>query len=255
VSRLNFLSSFILLSVFAGVPVRAADPPAPINPLKMFTRSPFSAEFELYSGGITGDSIGAAYESATRGDYGVRFSFGFLKGVNFNLDYMYSNQSRSLTAVTPEIGSLPSGTLLMRSGNLNVAFGSGEFYLIQRKQAKFYISPGIGFARNASRSMTFITPLGKASASSPIFPGTALTFNLGAGVKIYPWKHLGFRFDVRDHVSGGGTGDLKNTVLPACPPGYVCIPETPPLNAGQYFGNIPVQNNLVFTLGLIFRIL
>ncbi len=253
-SRLNFLSSFILLSVFAGVPVRAADPAAPINPLKMFTRSPFSAEFELYSGGITGDSVGAAYKSATRGDYGVRFSFGFLKGLNFNLDYMYSNQSRSFTAVTPEIGSLPSGTLLMRSGNLNVAMGSGEFYLIQRKQAKFYISPGIGFARTASRSMTFITPLGAASASSPIFPGTALTFNLGAGVKIYPWKHLGFRFDVRDHVSGGGTGNL-NPVASGPPPAGPCPPNCIVTDPGQYFGQIPVQNNLVFTLGLIFRIL
>ena len=246
-SRLNFLSSFILLSVFAGVPVRAADPPAPINPLKMFRRSPFSAEFELYSGGITGDSIGAAYKSATRGDYGVRFSFGFLKGLNFNLDYMYSNQSRSFTAVTPEIGSLPSGTMLMRSGNLNVAMGSGEFYLIQRKQAKFYISPGIGFARNASRSMTFITPLGGASASSPIFPGTAVTFNLGAGVKVYPFKHLGFRLDVRDHIAQGGTGTLN-------PEQNLTIEGIPVPNPQQYFGKIPVQNNLVFTLGLIFRI-
>jgi len=252
VSRLNFLSSFILLSVFAGVPVCAADPAAPINPLKMFTRSPFTAEFELYSGGITGDSIGAAYESATRGDYGVRFSFGFLKGLNFNLDYMYSNQSRSFTAVTPETGPLPSGTLLMRSGNLNVAFGSGEFYLIQRKQVKFYISPGIGFARNGGRNMTITVPLlGKASA--PIFPGTALTFNLGAGVKIYPWKHLGFRFDVRDHVSGGGTGNL-NPVASGPPPAGPCPPNCIVTDPAQYFGQIPVQNNLVFTLGLIFRI-
>lgn len=244
-SRLNFLSSFILLSVFAGVPVRAADPPAPINPLKMFRRSPFSAEFELYSGGITGDSIGAAYKSATRGDYGVRFSFGFLKGLNFNLDYMYSNQSRSFTAVTPEIGSLPSGTMLMRSGNLNVAFGSGEFYLIQRKQAKFYISPGIGFARNGGRNLTLDTPLGRASL--PVFGGRAVTFNLGAGVKVYPFKHLGFRLDVRDHIAQGGTGTLN-------PEQNLTIEGIPVPNPQQYFGKIPVQNNLVFTLGLIFRI-
>ena len=244
-SRLNFLSSFILLSVFAGVPVRAADPAAPINPLKMFGRSPFSAEFELYSGGITGDSIGAAYKSATRGDYGVRFSFGFLKGLNFNLDYMYSNQSRSFTAVTPEIGSLPSGTMLMRSGNLNVAFGSGEFYLIQRKQAKFYISPGIGFARNGGRNLTLDTPLGRASL--PVFGGRAVTFNLGAGVKVYPFKHLGFRLDVRDHIAQGGTGTLN-------PEQNLTIEGIPVPNPQQYFGKIPVQNNLVFTLGLIFRI-
>jgi hypothetical protein len=213
----------------------------------MFKRSPFSAEFELYSGGITGDSIGAAYKSATRGDYGVRFSFGFLKGLNFNLDYMYSNQSRSFTAVTPGIGSLPSGTMLMRAGNLNVAFGSGEFYLIQRKQAKFYISPGIGFARNGGRNMTISVPL-LGTASAPVLAGRAVTFNLGAGVKIYPLKHIGFRIDVRDHIAQGGTGTLN-------PQQDLTITGYPPVpNPQQYFGKIPVQNNLVFTLGLIFRI-
>jgi hypothetical protein len=246
VSRLNFLLSLILLCLFASVPVCAADPAAPINPLKMFKPSPFTAEFELYSGGITGDSVGAAYKSATRGDYGVRFSFGFLKGVNFNLDYMYSNQSRSFTAVTPGTGPLPSGTLLMRSGNLNVAFGSGEFYLIQRKQAKFYISPGIGFARNGGRNLTLIVP-GLGQASLPVFGGRAVTFNLGAGVKIYPFKHLGFRLDVRDHIAQGGTGTLN-------PAQDLTIGTDTLTNPQQYFGKIPVQNNLVFTLGLIFRI-
>ncbi len=246
-SRLNFLLSLILLCLFASVPVCAADPAAPISPLKMFKRSPFTAEFELYSGGITGDSIGAAYKSATRGDFGVRFSFGFLKGVNFNLDYMYSNQSRSFTAVTPETGPLPGGTLLMRSGNLNVAFGSGEFYLIQRKQAKFYISPGIGFARNGGRNLTLIVPAAWDRRQLPVFGGRAVTFNLGAGVKIYPFKHLGFRLDVRDHIAQGGTGTLN-------PAQDLTIAGNTLPNPQQYFGKIPVQNNLVFTLGLIFRI-
>jgi len=246
VSRLNFLSSLVLLIVFAGAPVRAADPPAPMNPPNVFTRSPFTAEFELYSGGITGDSIGAAYESATRGDYGVRFSFGFLKGMNFNLDYMYSNQSRSFTAVTPETASLPSGRLLMRSGNLNVALGSGEFYLIQGKHAKFYISPGIGFARNGGRNLTLLLPGGLA-ASAPILGGRAVTFNLGAGVKVYPLNHLGFRLDVRNHIAQGGTGTLN-------PEQNLTIAGNTLTNPQQYFGKIPVQNNLVFTLGLIFRI-
>ena len=250
-SRLKLACCLFLVSSLAAVPVRAADPPVPINPLKMFSRSPFSAEFEVYSGGITGDSIGAAYKSATRGDLGARFTFGFLKGVNFSLDYMYSNQSRSFSAVTPASGSLPSGRLLMRAANLNVAFGSGEFNLIQSNRAKFYISPGIGFARNGSRNMTFITPLGMASA--PILPGTAVMFNLGAGVKVYPRKRIGFRFDVRDHISSGGTGNLNTSGM--------CVAIFPPPpgcqinNAQQFFGKIPVQNNLVFTVGLIFKIL
>lgn len=252
-ARLKTLCSILLLAMLVAIPAAAADPPpapAPFNPFKLFKPGPFSAEFEVYSGGITGDSVGAAFQSATRGDYGGRFTFGFMKGFNFCLDYMYSNQSRSFTAVTPAVGTLPSGRLLMRSKNLNMVFGSGEFTYLSTKHAKFYISPGVGFVRNGSRNMTFITPLG--AASSPILPGTAVTFNLGTGVKIYPWKHLGFRFDVRDHVSGGGTGTLGANGL--CAAVYPPPPECAVNNAQQYFGSIPVQNNLVFTLGLIFRI-
>ena len=251
-SRSNLVVCMLVLAAFVASPCPAADPPVFLNPFKGLTRSPFSAELEVYSGGITGDSIGSAYRSATRGDYGLRFTFGFLKALNFNLNYMYTNQSRSFAAVTPASGTLPAGTLLMRAANLNVAFGSGEFTLLQSKQAKFYISPGIGFARNGARSMTLITPLG--GASTPILPGTAVTFNLGAGVKVYPLKRLGFRFDVRDHVSGGGTGNL-NVPSTACaalvPPPPTCLVRA----AQPYFGRIPVQNNLVFTLGLIFKIL
>jgi len=228
-----------------AAPCRAADPPGLVNPFKAFTRSRFTAEFEVYSGGISGDSIGAAYRSATRGDYGLRFSFGFLKGLNINLDYMYSNQSRSFTAVTPETATLPTGTAVMRAGNLNVFMGNGEFYIAQTERAKLYISPGIGVARNGGRNLTIYTPLGAASA--PLLGGRAVTFNLGAGVKVYPLKHLGFRFDVRDHISQGGTGSLN-------PDQDLSIAGTAITNPQQFFGKIPVQNNLVFTLGLIFRI-
>ena len=252
--RWRILCSVLFLMMLAPIPGAPADPPpapAPWNPLNAFKRSPFSAEFEVYTGGITGDSIGAAYKTVTSGDYGARFTFGFMRAINFSLDYMYSNQDRSFTAVTPPVGALPTGTLLMRAKNLNMVFGSGEINLIQTKRAKFYISPGVGFVRNGARSMTFITPLG--TASSPILPGSDVTFNLGAGVKIYPWKHLGFRFDVRDHVSGGGTGTFNTSGLCAAvvPPPPECVVN----NAQQYFGSIPVQNNLVFTLGLIFRII
>jgi hypothetical protein len=254
VTRLKMPFLLLLLAILAAVPAVAADPPpapAPWNPLNAFKRSPFSAEFEVYSGGITGDSVGAAYKTVTSGDYGARFTFGFMRAINFSLDYMYSNQDRTFTAVTPPVGTLPTGTLLMRAANLNMAFGSGEIYYLQTKRAKFYISPGVGFVRNGARSMTFITPLG--TASSPILPGTAVTFNLGTGVKIYPWKHLGFRFDVRDHVSGGGTGSLGANGLCSAivPPPPECVVN----NAQQFFGSIPVQNNLVFTLGLIFKII
>ncbi len=236
---------FLCLWVFLpGAVSRGADPPGSKG-------SPFTAELEVYSGGITGDSVGAAFKSATRGSYGARFTLGFTRFLNFSFDYLYSNQSRSFTAVTPETATLPQGTLLMRANNLNVFFGSGEFNLIRTDRAKFYISPGIGVARNGSRNLTLITPLGAASA--PLLGGRAVTFNLGAGVKIYPWKRVGFRLDVRDHVSGGATGSLA-------PPDIVCPAVFPPDpeclgNAPAFFGKTPVQNNVVFTLGLIFRLL
>lgn len=248
----RFLAVFLVLTGLPAIPSPAADPPSVVNPFKAFTRSPFTAELELYSGGITGDRIGAAYQSAGRGDYGARFTFGFLKGLNFSLNYMYSNQSRSFTAVPPPSPLLPTGTLLMRANNLNMFFCNGEFNVVQTKRARFYLSPGMGFARNGSRSMTLLWPGGR--ASTRIFPGTALTFNLGAGVKIYPFRHLGFRFDLRDHVSGGGTSSMATSdtwyhiaVYPP-PPGSLII------NAAPYFGKIPVQNNVTLTVGLIFVI-
>lgn len=223
----------------AGAVCRGADPPRSKG-------SPFTAELEVYSGGITGDSVGAAFNSATRGSYGARFTLGFTRFLNFSFDYLYSNQSRSFTAVSPETATLPQGTLLMRANNLNVFFGSGEFNLISRDRAKFYISPGIGLARDGSRNLTLITPLGATSA--PLLGGRAVTFNLGAGVKVYPWKRVGFRFDVRDHVSNGGTGNLN-------PDQNLDISGNTISDPQQFFGKIPVQNNFVFTVGLIFKII
>jgi len=248
----QFLAAFLVLTGLAAIPSPAADPPSVVNPFKAFTRSPFTAELEVYSGGITGDRIGAAYQSAGRGNYGARFTFGFLKGLSFSFNYMYSNQSRSFTAVPPPSPLLPTGALLMRANNLNMFFGNGEFNVVQTKRARFYLSPGMGFARNGSRSMTLLWPGGR--TSTRIFPGTALTFNLGAGVKVYPSRHLGFRFDLRDHVSGGGTGSMETSDIWYSPMVYPPPPRSIIMNAAPFFGKIPVQNNVTFTVGLIFKI-
>ncbi len=255
---LSRLAGFLLLlGMLAASPCPAADPPIFLNPLKGFVRSPLSAEFEVYSGAITGKSIGAAFDSASKGDYGVRFTFGFLKALNFSLNYLYSNQTRSFTAATPPMLALPAGTALLRAANLNMFFGNGELNLFKVPKATFYLSPGVGFARNGARNLSLITPLG--TVSSPILAGTAVTFNLGAGVKIFPVKHFGLRLDIRDHVSGGGTGSLNAAlgvpiVCPATNP--ACSTAGPNVvNPGQFFGPIPIQNNLTFTLGLIFKIL
>ena len=250
--------SVLLVLIFVSAPCLAADPPIWFNPLKSFVRSPFSSELELYMGGITGKSIGAAFDSATKGDLGIRYTFGFMKAFNFSMNYMYSNQTRSFTAVTPPAGTLPTGTALMRAANLNMFFGNGEMGLAHFGRNTFYLSPGIGFVRSGGRSMSIVTPLG--AVSSPILPGTSVSFNLGAGFKVFPVKHFGLRFDVRDFVSSGGTGNLNGSGASVCPAGLIpgggCQQINSFLSASQqFFGAIPVQNNLVFTVGLIFKIL
>lgn len=256
--KLMVAVSFLLLGSLATSPARAADPPAAdppaaFNPLKGLLRSPFSAEFEIDSGAITGKSVGAAFDSATKGNLGLRFNFGFFKFLNFSLGYLYSPQTRTLTATLPPVGALSQGVAILRAKNLNMFYGSGELNLLHLPRATFYLSPGIGFARNGARTLTFITPLG--SGSTPILPGTAVSFNLGAGVKVFPLKHLGFRIEARDFVSGGGTGSLNSSLPP--PPAIPCTPLGPPgcLSGTQFFGPMPVQNNIVLTVGLIFKIL
>jgi hypothetical protein len=134
----------------------------------------------------------------------------------------------------------------MHAANLNMFFGNGEISLLRLGRSSFYLSPGIGYVRTGSRSMTIVTPLG--TASSPILPAGAVTFNLGAGIKVFPLKHFGLRFDVRDHVSGGATGTLN-------PSQTLTISGSSFSNPAQFFGPVPIQNNLVFTVGLIFKII
>jgi hypothetical protein len=241
--------SLVLLTGSAGQ-VRAADP-APGNAVTGLFKPAFGAEFEVYTGGITGQSVGAAFKSAAQGDYGLRFTFQVLKSFSLSANYMYSNQTRTLTEALPPVGGLPNGTIVasVRAANLNMVFGNGEFDFVHTKHGVLYISPGVGFARNGSRNLSFITPGGK--ASFPIEAGTDVTFNLGAGVKIYPRKHWGVRLDVRDFVSGGGTGNLS----PHLPGSAQCADQVPLCNnPSQFLGNIPVNNNLVFTVGLIFKL-
>ena len=236
----------LFLLVVCAAPLRAAVPDSPpINPIKGFFRPAFGAEFEVYTGGITGQSVGAAFKSAAQADYGLRFTVGVLKSLSFNVNYMYSNQTRTLSEGLPSVGGVPTGTVVARAGNMNMVFGNGEIDFIHAKHAVLYVSPGIGFARNGSRNLSLITPLGESSL--PIATGTAVTFNLGAGVKIYPKKHWGVRFDARDFVSGGGTGNINSQIA--------CIASTTLCDALPFLGRIPVNNNLVFTVGLIFKLI
>lgn len=256
--------------LFFTVSAFAADPIVPINPFKGFVRAPFSVEAEVFAGGLTGKSIGHAFDSDSSASYGGRISFGILKSLNLSLNYMYSPQTRSLTAFLPPLsessggvagirplvtaGQLPTGTALVQAKNVNFAWGDGEIALAHFRRSLVYISPGVGFARNASRSTTLVTPIG--AFASSIHPGTAVVFNLGTGVKIFPRKHWGVRLDVRDFVSGGGTGDMNLQSQPCAaivppPPGCSSFFS----NTQSYFGAMPIQNNLVFTLGLIYKLI
>jgi hypothetical protein len=253
--RLTFLGLLGLLGMILAAavvsPLQAADPPTPaanplwFNPLKGMVHSPLTAEFEVYTGGLSGQSVGAAYRSAAQGNYGLRFTFGFLKAVNFSLGYMYSNQTRTLSEGLPPIGGVPTGTVFLHAANLNMAYGDGELNFLHTNHAVFYLSPGLGVARNGSRNLSVTTPFG--SASAPIGPGTALTFNLGAGIKIFPRKHWGVRLDARDFVSGGGTGGLSASLN--------CQAIGCPSNPIPFLGQTPINNNVVFTVGLIFKLL
>jgi hypothetical protein len=62
---------------------------------------------------------------------------------------------------------------------------------------------------------------------------------------------------VRDFVSGGGTGNLNPNIQIACPGVGPVAPGCGGITSSvqQFFGPIPVQNNLVLTLGLIFKLL
>ncbi|HEV2352425.1 MAG TPA: hypothetical protein VG028_21525 [Terriglobia bacterium] len=247
----KFRTAIMGLILITGMtcPARAADPD-PINPVKGLFRPALGAEFEVYTGGITGQSVGAAFKSAAQGDYGLRFTFQILKSFSLSANYMYSNQTRTLTEALPPVGGLPTGTIVAHAANMNMVFGNGEFDFLHTKSAVLYISPGVGFVRNGSRNLSLATPFGE--ASFPLGAGTAMTFNLGTGVKIYPRKHWGIRLDARDFVSGGGTGALS----PQIPPGVnLCTIQLPNCNnLGSLLGNVPVNNNLVFTVGLIFRL-
>jgi hypothetical protein len=241
------LCGLLLVSMLAR-PLRGAEPPT-LNPIKGLFRPAFGAEFEVYTGGITGQSVGSAFKTAAQGDYGFRFTVGVLKSLSFNVNYMYSPQTRTLTEALPPVGGLPTGTVVGRAANMNIVFGNGEFDFIHMKHAVLYISPGAGFTRNGSRNLSLITPVGE--SSFPLAAGTAATFNLGAGLKIYPRKHWGVRLDARDFVSGGGTGNLN----PKFSGGVLCTIQLPFCNnLGQFLGNMPVNNNVVFTVGLICKL-
>ncbi|PYV08075.1 MAG: hypothetical protein DMG23_14470 [Acidobacteria bacterium] len=227
-----------VLGLAASCPLSAADPAA-WNPAKALVRTAFDADLELYSGGIAGQNLGAAYRSINRGNYGARLNFGFFKVLSFSVGYLYSNQVRTLTT------TLPQGTAELRSLNLNSFYGNADFNLIRLPRATFYLSPGVGLTRYAARSFDWITST--STTSYPIAGTSAPTANLGMGVKITAWRRWGLSFDARDFLSTGGELPQAAGTGGTCPgPSANCI-------AG--FFKVPPQNSLVVSLGLVIKLL
>jgi hypothetical protein len=200
----------------------------------------FNADLEFYSGGISGQTLGTAYRSIGRGDYGARFNFGILKALTFSVGYLYSNQIRTLTTPTFQ------GAAQLRSVNLNSFYGNGDFNLIRLPRATFYLSPGAGISRYAGRSFNWITSTSGSSTSYPIEGTTAPTANLGMGVKVMASKRVGLSLDARDFLSRGGS-------LPQASGTGPCPGPTPNCISGLF--KVPAQNSLIFTLGLVFKLL
>ena len=201
--------------------------------------SPLRAEIEVYSGGLLSENVGAAFNSIGKGAYGARFGLGFTRFLNFDLNYAFSDQKSLLVADTG------SGLASVRTGNWHFAAVNSSINLVQRRRVTFYVSPGVGFTRTGGRDITVVELAGADSARLPTY--TLPSFNLGIGVKIYPWKHIGFRIDARDILTPSGTGNLN-------PEDVLNIGGTPLTDPAQFFGQIPVRNQIQFNVGLIFRL-
>ncbi|MEE8256776.1 MAG: hypothetical protein V3R60_02700 [Acidobacteriota bacterium] len=202
--------------------------------------SPLRAEIEVYSGGLMSDNVGAAFNSIGKGAYGARLGLGFSRFLNFDVNYAFSDQKSLLVADTG------SGLAAVRTGNWHFGAVNASFNLVQRRRVTFYISPGVGFTRTGGRNISVVELAGADSVRLPTY--TLPSFNLGMGFKIFPWKRIGFRIDARDILTPGGIGDLN-------PQDVLNIGGTPLNDPAQFFGQIPVRNQIQFNVGLIFRLL
>jgi len=246
-------SAVCVVAVLVGGSAHAADPPR-------WERVPFTAELEFSAGGITGQDTkmgiidppglriitSAQSKSATQGAYGARLTIGFWKNLGFSGNYLYSNQRRTTIELSRPTHDLGQGILTLRAQNLHMFYGTADITLARSKNANFYVSPGFGLVRNGARTVSLVTALG--SISSPGRGSNALGFNAGAGVRVNPEGPVGLRLEARYHIAGGGKGRIGTGFCPAVyPPPASCL-----VTAGP--GYIPIQRNLVFTVGLTFRL-
>jgi len=221
-----------LLALLTTAPALAGDSVSLVNPFAGMKRVPLTAELELYAGGLTG--LGSAYDSPTRAALGSRLTFGLFERLDLSANWLYSTQARATT-----VPWLPGADLILRSVNLNVFFGTADLIFAQSRSAKFYVSPGFGFARTGDRRRMVAGQDG--GGYDPLPAGTAWDFNVGTGLRPNRSKRLGLTFDVRYHISGAGKWDYAFTHL-------LVAPALPPVR------DVPRQHSLVFTVGLAFKL-
>jgi len=134
----------------------------------------------------------------------------------------------------------------LRSVNLNSFYGNGDFNLFRLPRATFYLSPGVGISSYAGRTFHWISIADGSSTSYPVQGTTAPTANLGMGVKVMASKRVGLSLDARDFLSRGGSLPQASGTAP-------CPGPTPNCISGLF--KVPAQNSLVFSLGLVFKVL
>ena len=201
--------------------------------------SPLSAEFEIYSGGLVGDSIGSTLSSTTKGNYGARFSVGFTRFLAWELNYGFSDQSSTLVSPLDPTASITSN-------NWNNGSTGMSINLVSRRRVKVYVSPGVGFVSTGARQFSIEDAIeGLGTAPLPI--DTGLSFNMGGGVKIYPTKRVGFRLHVSDIITRDVQGAFDAGQLLDLSNGTQVDPST-------LFTTIPGRKQMSFTIGLLFRI-
>jgi hypothetical protein len=186
--------------------------------------------FEITGGMLTGDRVGAAFESKTGALVGGGLVFPVAKRLDLRAQYLYSNQDRRFVAFPGDPPQIPP-SIQLHANNLHVVMGTADIALRSWEKGKMYVSPGAGWIRNAARRV----------GTSPNSSGDAPFGSLGIGYWAEISERLGVRLEVRDYVSGGGTGSIDVFFLEQTWP-------TPTL------AKMPVQNNVAFTVSFTFRL-
>jgi len=193
--------------------------------------------FEITGGVITGDRVGASFESNAGGLVGGAMVFPVARRLDLRAQYLFSNQDRRFVAF-PGTTELP-GSIRVTASSLHVLGGTADLALRNWEKGKLYISPGAGMALNAARQLVTVSGSSSLDVSST---GSAPFASLGLGYWARASDRLGVRFELRHYVSGGGTGDIY-LYFPAA----IGFPR-------PTLARMPVQNNVSFTVSFTFRL-